>query len=179
MDSSVTIYDSRTDEPNVKKRNYTQIAYRWYESRFGPISAADSAGRIDETAARTEDEATNDGRNPAWGAVEQNLLGLNTFGRPIKDDSVIYSPDAYEQLKKYKKWSAPQIDPSGGQFDSNLDNLVFNNQQGPIMGQDKRRKKRTSPQLGRHRSKRVKRHVGLHNGDSVQRVISTGTILKL
>ncbi|KPM09388.1 PQQ-like domain containing protein [Sarcoptes scabiei] len=58
----------------------------------------------------------------------------------------------YEALKKYKKWSPAILDEldrilSTNSYDSNL-----------------------------LRRRRLRRHVGLHNGDNIQRVISTGTL---
>ncbi|KAJ6221142.1 hypothetical protein RDWZM_006954 [Blomia tropicalis] len=165
-DSSIPIYDSRTDEPIVEKINFTQMAYQWYSANYGSIdpmvSGSDGGGVGGNVPVEVDDQMTrvSNSNGNLWGPLEQNYLGLNAgAGAAIKDDNIVYSPEAFEQLKKYKKWNSPQ--------DITLDANTFDNQPRQMID--------PNVLLKRFR-RRQRRHVGLHNGDHIQRVISTGTL---
>ena len=181
MKSSVSIYDSRIDEPNITKLNFSQIAYQWYENKMKQIRTnaayTGQVGDIDNVAKTDNDIVNNDGRNLAWGGVEQNEFGLNTINRAA-DIIADNNPDQpYEQVKINKKWPSSQNENTDGQFYKNFDNIF--NRMMDQQNKDSRRKRRMKRTLtGMNGQQRVmRRHVGLHNGDKIQRVISTGKLI--
>ncbi|KAH9419619.1 hypothetical protein DERP_009677 [Dermatophagoides pteronyssinus] len=127
------IYDSRTDEPVIEKLNYTEISYKWYQSKQVVQSNTPSSYENWGTVTNVNDgqQMNNYGNSPI----------AQTFERY---DNVFANQNTLDMLKKFKKWSknVPSFDI------------------GELNLQQQRRK----------------RHVGLHNGDSIQRVISTGTL---
>ena len=180
--SSMTLYDSRRDEPlPVQTMNATAIAYQWYADNV-------QVGENGDQSAAAGDNLV-DGRGGVWGPLDPASQGNNAaFGvqqqqqqqQPSiqRTDQVVFSGgDAFEQLRKYKKLWPPlqrnsEDDDNGGGGQFTLENLQQQQQQQSYLRNDqqnsKKRRRREQP--------RAKRHVGLHNGDSVQRVISTGTL---
>lgn len=104
-DSMTTLYDSRIDEPDTEKMNFTEIAYKWFMDNLPRFASASE---------------------PA-----ENLYANTNDLSPDED-----------ALNKFKKWRPETAEE----------------QEYPYL------------------LKKFKRHVGLHNGDSIQRVISTGTL---
>lgn len=128
--SMTSIYDSRTDEPLVEKRNDTQKAYQWYRDYvLNGVDTEEARNRVDLP-------------NGAWAPDSAD-------GTLVKDSPLL---NQFEQLKKYKKWPSERDQPE--QFEDQILSAGFR----------------------QRRSERRRRHVGLHNGDSIQRVISTGTL---
>ena len=176
--SSMTLYDSRRDEPPVQAMNATAIAYQWYADNVQAGENGDQSGPGDNLV---------DGRGGVWGPFDPASQGNNAaFAvqqqqqlQPSiqRTDQVVFSGgDAFEQLRKYKKLWPPlqrnseDDDNGGGGGQFTMDNLQQQQQQQQQSYQQNSKKRR------RREQPRVKRHVGLHNGDSVQRVISTGTL---
>lgn len=145
--------------------NASQLAYQWY---------------ADSMAAGASDQGDNivDGGGGVWGGGQvDNGLPFERGGQG-RDDKIVYrGGDAFEQLRKYKKiWPqhpGGQSPDDGSQFSSDINNLLYRDDNQQPQNAKRKRRRQEKKVEGGHR---WKRHVGLHNGDSVQRVISTGTL---
>lgn len=142
--SMSNLYDSRVDEPVVETINYTQMAYQWYQNNLLPTSNPVT----DVEDIRDKAYQGNQVDAGVWGSLDNSIdMNANAPKDDQQQGQLFNVP--FDQFRKYKKWLPPGYRQK--QYDE----------------EDLRSSEKRQIRI-------KKRHVGLHNGDSVQRVISTG-----